>query len=330
MEEKREEIRRDALIRKRHTMAKTLWDAQSIKNFVVVNPRDIRKSQVNRILHGLERGENWESTVWTNLRKDIHRIIDGAHRKMAAEIYFTRHPERKIEVALGVYDNLTDAEEKIEYTRLNRGVSETVNDYVQKRWNDIPITKLLTKKQNFPIDVSYKWKDSAMEFKQLVGIYMTKDRVPYVGGYAHSKEEFVDDAKELGHSDVKILKSFLEDYISIFGPPSRTNIHYKPGIYYALFKIWWDNRTRFNPSEMTRKLKKIFMHPIVQRYSECGINRSMASICRDDMLRIINGTKTIKLLTKSDAELQWERSKTESQDETQSEAISANAADTTA
>ena len=304
------EIRRDAVIRKKHISSKVVWDKDSIKDYVVANPRDIRRSQVNKILRGLEKAENWEATIWVNMKDKLYRIIDGAHRKMAAELYFNKYPERKIEVSLGVFDNLTDAEEKAEYTRLNIAVAETINDFVQKRWKDIPITALLLVKKGFPCDVSYKWRDNVIEFRQLVGGYLIRDKVPFSGGYAKGKEDFINAVKELGHKDVAIMNAFLQDYLVCFGPPSRANIHYKPGVYYAMFKIWYDNMTKFNPAMMRNRFRKLFMHPIVQKYTEFGVNRSLAGICRDDLLRLLNaGGRKTNLFIKSDLELQWEKSR---------------------
>ena len=60
----------------------------------LVNPRQIRKTQVNSIVRSLKQGEHFDSPLVVNVNNGTKtvRVLDGGHRAEALKKYFELFP----------------------------------------------------------------------------------------------------------------------------------------------------------------------------------------------------------------------------------------------
>ncbi len=281
-------MREDGVNRIQAKIEKKILDKNNVNDVFVRldNARDIRRSQVNKIVLALESGGHYEVPLMTHKKGEKHRLLDGNHRHEAIIKYLERHPKRKVETEIKYYIGLTEEEERKMYTKWNSAVRPTVNDFIKQYWDKIPITNIM--KKSFCWNVSHCWSTSTIEFKALVGAYLTKEDVDFRGGVTGTPQEFVDLSKTLGHKDVNVMDSFLKDYISIFGNPDKKNIHYKHNIFNAMFRIWLDNLGRISYSNMNKAFRRVRMCPTVVSYTQGGGSRDACIQCRIDLLRVMN------------------------------------------
>jgi len=258
----------------------------SLSKFTLLaNKRDIRTSVVNKLLKVLESEEHFETPLVSNRVSGKDRLLDGNHRYLAMEKYFERHPQRKVEVWLFNYNNLTAEEEKKEYTKWNLGTKQSANDFIKQYWDDFEIVNSF---KNFPIKVLPTWSaPGAIEFKMLMQGYM--------GNTSKGTMDFIESCKELGLSDAKVMKSFLMDYQAVFGVPDRRNMHYKKPVFTSLFNIWLNNHQTFNPSAIQKAFTKLRGHERVVYYSSMGATKEVCNLAKKDILHVLNSGRSKNL-----------------------------------
>jgi hypothetical protein len=205
------------------------------------------------------------------------------------------YPNRKVEIWMMYYENLSEEEEKEKYTQWNSGTKQNTNDYVKLYWEDISIAGMLDKgyaNKTFPCKVSYSWGKDTIEFKTLLSTYMTKDASPFNGAYRGSAPDFVDEASELAENDYKVIKAFMVDFIEVFGTPDRENPHYKQANFYALMRIWLDNRTRVSIADLKKAFVRVRSCSIVILNARNSGSMEITTKNREDLLRLMNGHRT--------------------------------------
>lgn len=273
----------------------TLRKGDIEKNFTkLMNRRDIRNAIVSKLFRLLEQDGHFETPLMTNVVNGKQRLLDGNHRIEAIERYLTKYPQRKVEINIFYYEKLSEEEEKEIYTKWNLGTKQTTNDFVKQYWNSIPIAKMFDN-MNFPFGVSHIWTAKAMEFKTLVGAYLTKNTPTFQGGFQGSAIKFIEKAKELDVKDFKVLSTFMKEYIEIFGVPNKRNAHYKQSVFYSLMRIWNDNSTIVGYETMRNALIRLRGHERVIYYSSLGGTREICVQCRKDLLDVMNGRRKNKI-----------------------------------
>lgn len=261
----------------------------------LLNRRDIRKTTVNKLFKVLEDGNHFETPFVVNAKNGRLRLIDANHREDAIEKYLQKYPNRKVEVWLAVYENLSEAEEKIEFTVWNSGMKQTTNDFIKQYWNNMPITRLFTPRTAWK--VSHKWTANSIEFKQLATCYLTRNTSPFKGGFSGSAMDFVEEAKTLGQNDYNVLNAFLKDYIAIFGNPNKKNPHYRQPVFFSMMRIWLDNKTNFSMDALRRSMARIRNHERVFYYEKWGGANSITQQCHKDLIDVLNGNRTRNLFS---------------------------------
>ena len=258
------------------------------------NRRKLRKGIINKLVRVLESGKHFETPLMTNRVNEKERLLDGNHRVEAIEKYLDKYPNMKVEVWVFSYDNLNTDDEKKMYTIWNLGTKQNTNDYIKQYWNDISIVKKM-RSNGFPCDVSPFWTSSSIEFKILVAGYLGTKESVYNGGFTGNPMEFIELSKQLDEKDYNIIKSFLKEYISVFGNPDKKNPHYSQSIFCGLFRIWSDNLHQRTFEEINNAFIKLRGHERVIYYCSLGWGRQIANQCRIDLLNAINNNRTKNL-----------------------------------
>jgi hypothetical protein len=263
-----------------------------LNDFVLLsNRRDIRGGVVNKLARLLKSGGHFESPFVTNRINDHkERLIDGNHRYEAIKQVIDENPNFKVEVIIVYYEDLNPQEERQLYTTWNSGTKQNTNDFVKQYWTTIPIVKLMNR-EGFAYPVRHIWSKKAIEFKTLVGGYLTKNDATFIGGYQGSAFDFIIESQSLGANDCKVIDAFLKEYIAVFGNPDKKSIHYRQAVFYSLFRIWLENKGSKNPALIATALRRVRNHPVVVRYANLGGTRENCVTCARELLEIINGQK---------------------------------------
>ena len=240
----------------------------NLDDFVILdNRRDIKAGVKNKLKRLLMNGEHFETPMMCSLRRGKFRILDGNHRREALKEFFDKYPNRKVEVIIHYYEGLTDEEEKEKYTKWNLGTKQSVNDMVKQYWVDIEIIGMM--EESFPCTVSHRWGTATIEFKTLVASYLTRDTEAIAENC--SADAFIDKVKDLSAEDYRVLKAFMTDYVSVFGQPDKDSTFYKQVIFWNMFRIWYDNKSRFTmPVMLARWKKQLVGDATVKEYTKLG------------------------------------------------------------
>jgi len=236
--------------------------------------RKIRTGTVKAIYEQLLAGVHFESALCINRvvladGSTEDRIFDGGHRRRALVKYFNDLPTAEIEVEFNIYDNLSEDEEREEYTLINKGNKQNTNDFVQAYKDEIPAYQTMQNgwnsgqyRRTFPCKVKVYSQAGAVHFFRLVGGYMEARSDSWGGQYTGSPSEFVEDAKALTTTDVEIMANFMVLFQGAFGP-LKGNPWLGVSSFPALMKIYMDNVTTI-PHE---KMESLFKQKLAKDYT---------------------------------------------------------------
>lgn len=286
------ELRDNGVTRIECKAEKMLLDKDNIDRFILLkNRRDLRTSVINSLVRLLESGKHFDSPFVTIRKKntfgrEYDELLDANHRQAAIKKFFTKYPNRKIEVWVMYYENLNEEQTKEKYKTWNIGTKQSTNDFVKQYWNDMPIVKKL--ERDFPCKVSHAWGVKTIEFKTLIASYLVRDSEYYVGGFGGSAVSFVDQAKTLTTADHTILKQFMNDYVQVFGDPEKDKDAYRQANYYTLFRLWWDNRSR-PKQDLIGMFQKVKGSKTMEEYAKTGGTREACMLCHQALTNKING-----------------------------------------
>jgi len=287
-------MRKDGINKIQAKGKKVILSKKNLKKFEkLMNRRDIRKGKVNKLCTLLEKGNHFETPLMTNIKNGKERLIDGNHRMEAIEKYLGKNPERKVESWIFYYENLTEEQERKIYTKWNLGTKQTTNDFVKQYWDTFPIVKII-EQNGFPWNTNYVWTSKAIEFKLLISSYLNKNDKIFRGFSMNSAIEFIEQVNKLKEDDYYKIRSFLKEYMAIFGNPDRRNTYYRPTIFSAMFRIWLDNLEK-SLKEIKNSFIKLRGHERIIYFSQFGGTRDICIQCRKDLLNVINGNRTKNL-----------------------------------
>jgi len=278
-------MRVDGVNRLATKVQKVVLSKDNMNMFVLLtNRRDIKNGHVSKLCRVLLDGDNFETPFVGNFysRRRVYGLLDGNHRYEAVKKYFGKFPERKVEIYLIYYTDLNPDEEKREYTKWNSGKKQSTNDFIQAYWDTILIAKLFNNPlKQFPCRVSPVWRlglNPAIEFKTLVSAYITRDDQIFTGGFSGSAMELVEKSQELGERDFGVIKSFMKDYTTAYGKPDPKNMHYRPVVFYSMFRIWLKNYQAHDFQTMRKMLEAVRGHRLVVEYQKLGWNRENCKV----------------------------------------------------
>ena len=269
---------------------KLILNKDNIKNFVKLsNRRQLRTGVINKLIKLLEKGNHFETPLVTNFVNGKHRLLDGNHRIESIEKYLGNHNKRKVECWVMYYEDLTEEEEKKEYTKWNSGTKQNANDFIKQYWDECPIVNKIKK-----VNVTPNWGSQSIEFKALISAYLSYSPTSkYNGSYQFGGTmALIEKCKELGNDDAKIIDAFMVEYQQVFGLPDRKNLHYRKPIFSGLFNIWLQNYSNFSPVEMRKSFTKVRGHERVVYYSTMSSTKEICMVARDDLLRVRNSHRS--------------------------------------
>jgi len=254
---------------------------------IIENRRLISKGTVKGILDLLLKDKHFNSSFVVNKVGNKYRLIDGNHRYEAIVKLLSAFPNKKVEVHMHIFDDLSIEEERRMYSLYNKGKKQSTNDFVQQYKSEILIYKLIMNNLNFPVKMSVYGTPISISFFRLIGPYLASQKPRFPGGYTAKPLDFIEESKKLGQKDVTLLNAFLKDYLEAFGP-FKNNKWFKGTPLTAIMKIWMDNREEVNSVKMV----KAFKTKLAQDYMATDlISNSGMSACiyaRDKFISLLN------------------------------------------
>jgi len=273
--------------------AHTLVDIDNIDDFVLLtNRRDIRHSNVNKLYRLLAIGQHFETPLVCNKIGKKQRLIDGNHRIESVKKFLAEYPQRKVELGICFYENLTEEEERKKYTTWNLGTKQNTNDFIRQYWDVMPITKKLNKPW-FPCNVRHIWATGAIEFKQLISPYLARNTLTQIV-YRNPAIEFIRHAQDLTISDANVLKEFMREFILMYGEPDKKNMMYTPMTFSVIENIWLKNCERMPPDKLMKKLLKLRGHEKVIYWNTNSAGHITLDLCKRDFMAVLNAGATIE------------------------------------
>jgi len=254
---------------------------------ILANHRDLRKGHITRIFRTLCKGDHFESGLVVNKRGRKLRLIDGNHRITAIQRFLEKYPERHVLVALHVYDNLTDDEEKEKFNIWNKGVKQSTNDYIRLYFDDVPLFRRL-RKPLFPVDVWYVWKGNEMEVKLLLNAFFGTKAPNYVGYARMNGEDFIKRVQQMTKDDVALLKAFMSEYVSVFGEPDKQSVWYRAVVFSGMMDMWMRNAQNVPVPAMTNRMKRLLRNALVLSWALKPDNMDNCILCRRDIIDAMN------------------------------------------
>lgn len=234
--------------------------ADNLDQFVLLtNRRDLRNSHVNSIKRTLEKGGHFQAPFVVNEVNGKYRLIDGNHRLEAIERFVKAHPGRKVKVHLNVYDKLSIAKEREEYTVWNSGVKQSVNDFVKLHWDSLKLPSWWRKNANDICRLSHKWGVETIELKVLLGAYFQQSKREL--SYRGKGEVFINEVKALTLTDYEALKDYMTHFVKEFGKPRKEDTAYRQLQFGALSSVYWRNTDKGTPKELVQRLRKALNDP---------------------------------------------------------------------
>jgi hypothetical protein len=257
-----------APLRVQYSAQKFVIDKTSIKDFYIYEDerRQLRIGKVASLRVQFSNEDklekHFDAPFIVNKHDNEHkyRAIDCNHRIEAIKEKLAIDPKFSIEVWLFVYKNLTREQERLIYTKWQRGSSQSATDFIANHHTTISLMPKILEM----LPVSIYPSERKMAVKLAVGSYIaTKSNHRFKGGYGAGGEKTVADFRELTIDDIKIVKAFLKDMEEIFGAYFKGNPWYMSTPYSAFYKIWYDNRSI--PREKFIKIfRKVFAERLVQ------------------------------------------------------------------
>jgi len=256
--------------------------------------RKIMPGVVTDIFKKLSQDKHFDSPFVVNHKDGKYRLIDGNHRFKATELYLNLNPDNRVEVTLNIYENLSEEDERILFTDWNLGRKQSTNDFVRQYKDTIPIWKIMTKeteKSVFPCKVSEYGGADSIAFYKLVGTYLTGIKPKFQGGFIGHPLKFVDEARELGHSDVTLMTAFMKDFLEAFGP-IRGNSWLRTTPFTAIMRLWLDNYKTINKPKMVSYFKLKLVNNAVAIDLSRMSGRGACVYVTEQFRRLLNNSRT--------------------------------------
>ena len=277
------------MIKKSYTSHLFEVNKNNIGDFELVkNHRWLRESQVGRILSALRQGKHFESQIVVNEKGSKLRIIDGGHRVESMRRFLKESPEKSIEVNMAIYKDLSEEEELLTFKIWNSGIKQSPDDYLNMRKKEIPIYKLID--SSFPCKVSiYSPKPTGTRFRNLIESYLGALKSVRIDTYTWRIDDFIDQAKDLGHNDHKFLVRFMNGFIGVFGLPGRTNIFSSYSVFYAIMRIYYDNCYEQGEEQFWNKIRsEVLSSSYLRQFGLAIKGREGIKVCADEILKLLN------------------------------------------
>lgn len=200
--------------------------------------RNINARMVNNVKWSLAKGVHFGNPLSVNRRDGHYRIIDGNHRFEGCKLFLEAYPDRKVEVPLSVYTDLSDAEERIIYDIGQNSRNESVPDFIQRHQKEIPIIIMI--QQKFPCTKTIYPSKTSISMLLILDAYIGARS--YTGAVSLSANN-IDRCKRymaLTEDDYHIIVHFMRDFKDELGGPEN-NKWMKRTPFTAILRLYLDN-----------------------------------------------------------------------------------------
>jgi len=234
-------------------------DKDEVQKLQIVNPRKIRAEQVSSILASLNNGVHFDVPFVVNCigKTKETRVIDGNHRTIAMKKYFESHPDDTITVPMNAYFDLTVDEEREIYTKTNRGVSQSADDFLNSYSDTIKILERLTTE----IPCSIYGSSERIKARYLLESYLSRKQRPYEGGHSYRKLVFIKECQKLTYKDFEDLKETWKILFKAFNPDKLKDFvrldAFKATSFPVLFHLVSFNKTQLGREYVMKRMKKV-------------------------------------------------------------------------
>ncbi|MBU1082662.1 MAG: hypothetical protein KKB59_19410, partial [Spirochaetes bacterium] len=242
--------------------------------------------------------KHFDAPFVINLKNGKMRLIDGNHRFEAVKKYIGANPDNRVEVTLNMYSNLNEEIEKELYTQWNLGNKQSTSDVVKQYKEDIPIFKLMEKK-DFPVKVNVYGGSGSIKFYSLVGAYLASIEPKFKGGFLASPWEFIARAQALGKKDVTLMAGFMKDFVQAFGV-LKNNRFLRGTPFTSIMRIWMDNRVTIPYSKMINYFKLRLVNDKIADSLGSISGRGACVHVRGEYLRLLNEGRTKDIFINAD------------------------------
>ena len=256
----------------KHVVKKILVTKNNIDELFAYQPsrRKIRATQVKVLVKALEDGNTFPILTVNRTNPnypDKFVLIDGNHRQEALIDFLAKHPDRKVEILVSIYDLVDEEQERELFRVLNATVTPSSDDMLQQYKDEVEfISKILRDIECVSI---YGSKTKPLKMRPLLVAYFDAIKSSWspaiFGGMdlIHKME---------GHptSGVKLIKEFLRDYQNIFGELTKGSVWMRTTAINVMFRLWYQNKSRISFDEMQERMRKIINHNVVIRDTAIG------------------------------------------------------------
>lgn len=260
---------------------KLLVDSSNIGQFIIrEDHRDVRPGQIKKIEGPLSSGVHFDESLALIRDNGSYIVCDGQHRILAIHNALKEGTLKSIYVPAKIYPEGTDYREL--YSKLSVQIKESADDYLKKYLDEIPIYHWLN--QAFPVSITVKVGNySQLPFRRLMAAYLGiyQKEVAHRGTSKSSIKQVIRELKQLNQEDYDRLKDIAEFYVETFGTYDSSNSFYGLVGLTVFFRIYYDNRTRFNRSRMVKDFKTHILNNEMYR----KLSRSASSVMVSDLYR---------------------------------------------
>ena len=247
---------------------KTMEQIITINDFdliEMIDPRQVRSTQVNSIYRGLNNNQHFDSVFVVNVdngRKKI-RIIDGNHRLLAIRRWLEKNPEKQIKVLMAAYQDLTPEQERQIYTKWNIGVKQTIDDFLNSYKSEIKVLRNLLDDNRVSIYGSKK----SIKVRILVDAYLSSKNCPFTGGMSYSRQQWLNSFRKLNMTDVGYMMDTFNLLCEVYNPTKITDFMrlpaFKTSVFRALFYLAGFNKVVLGRKYVKRRMTTVLYNKAI-------------------------------------------------------------------
>jgi len=272
-------------------------DKDIINRFVMIETqRSVRKSQVERLEKAFLANKYLTTTpIHANLKNNIYRIIDGAHRTVAIKNLIEAGKLKKTTLTLAIYNNLSTQQERDLYDLIAKQVPQNVNDFISLHRIEFPLWNLIEKK-SFPSKITIYGSKDSLQFKTILYMLNCIKRKRFVPGSQWlTRDQILSVGRKTEKADYDLMARFTRIFMASYGAPGTANKYSKMHIIMPLFHIWYVNkkatagkgRAYLDDVEWVKRFERIMSDPEIVLHLNSIMNRETVPRIRQRMIELM-------------------------------------------
>lgn len=268
-------------IREPYRIEHIVIDAGNVHIFrLLEHARPLDDGRVAHLHGALIKGEHFDTPMAVNRLADDHgkryRLIDGGHRLEAIKRFINQNPGAKVSMAVFLYDNLSEAEEREIFRRWNSGKQQSLSDWIYLNQDALRIYKRIM--MSFPFKVHIyplKTKDDGLRFGNLMRAYLSWMNVHGENG---DKAQLIERIRRLGDDDYAKLCAFASTFLDAFGVPCTGNPFSKRVPLESLTKTYFFNEKSHSQADIVDAWKRVRTDKDCAQWAKMGNSAQLGTI----------------------------------------------------